>query len=241
MQKTGKKNFYITLIIIVLILVLSTVYYSNCFNHDSNNEIFTFKYVPNHMNYGAVLKDGPYGNISSPVKIAYIIGVHPLESKSHAAVLDTIKTNDKALKHCYYIYRVMVTKDQEDYTKGRINGQILAYSFAVPDIKGNNFDLVVDVHSNRGNYSEKLFVFSPLKSTKSERIAWQIKDKLPWLAYYVPPLLPEPTSGPYVSIPLIKSGTPAIIYEVYTYDSYSQILNYAHEFVKTVDKMDLYI
>ncbi|MDI6644011.1 MAG: hypothetical protein QME14_03050 [Methanobacteriaceae archaeon] len=233
---TNEKIQYLILATIVFILVLSFIFYP--FNLYQNNITNKLNFNQNiNLEYGAVIKDGPYGNINSPVKIAYIIGVHPLESKSHKAILETVQKESRSLNYCYYIYRVIVTRDRDDYTKGRINGQILANKFAVPDIKRNDYDLVVDVHSNRGNYQEKLFVFSPIKQSESERIALQIKDKIPWLSYYVPPLLPEPTSGPYVTVPLIKSGTPAIVYEVYVYDSYSQVLNYAQDFVKTVDKI----
>lgn len=237
MPKSEEKIQYLALAIIVLILFLSFIFYP--FNFHQNNITNKWNFNQNKVNleYGAVLKDGPYGNISSPVKIAYIIGVHPLESKSHRAILETVQKENGSLKYCYYIYRVIVTKDQDDYTKGRINGQILANKYAVPDIKRNDYNLVVDVHSNRGYYEEKLFVFSPIKQSESERIALQIKNRIPWLSYYVPPLLSEPTSGPYVTVPLIKSGIPAIVYEVYAYDSYSQILNYAHDFVKSVDEI----
>jgi len=231
-----KKIQYLTLAIIVLILVLSFIFYP--FNLYQKNIINKWNFNQNKINveYGAVFKEGPYGNISSQVKIAYIIGVHPLESKSHRAILETVQKKNKSLRYCYYIYRVIVTRDWKDYTKGRMNGQILANKFAVPDIKRNDYDLVVDVHSNRGVYQKKLFVFSPIKQSESERIALNIKDNIPWLSYYVPPLLSEPTSGPYVTVPLIKSGIPAIVYEVYAYDSYSQILDYAQDFVKTVDE-----
>ena len=36
---------------------------------------------------GTVHLHGPFGNLDSEVKIAYVIGMHPLESKSHRALL----------------------------------------------------------------------------------------------------------------------------------------------------------
>ncbi|MGC9517320.1 MAG: hypothetical protein ACP5C3_06460 [Methanomicrobiales archaeon] len=239
MGNYGEIKIYFIFAIMVLIILLSSINYFNWVDEDLNKGNLTFKVIPNEMKYGAVLKDGPYGNTSSDVKIAYIIGVHPLESKAHHAVLETIKNEDKSLKYNYYIYRVIVTKDKVDYNKGRMNGQILASLYSVPDIKRSDYDLAVDVHSNRGFYKEKLFIFSPVKSTKSERIARKIKDKISWLTYYVPPLLPEPTSGPYVTVPLINSGTNAVVYEVYEYDSYSTILNYAKDFIINVDQLNL--
>lgn len=71
----------------------------------------------------------------SSVKIAYIVGVHPIEWASHQAIMEAIEAYDNSLAHCYYIYKVSVTKDASNYEKGRMNGQLLANMFAVPEIK----------------------------------------------------------------------------------------------------------
>ncbi len=188
-----------------------------------------------NTSYGAVIKEGPYGNVYSSVKIAYIVGVHPLESNAHKAVVESIKTNDKSLKYCYYIYRVIVTKDADDYEEGRMNGQLLAYNYVVPDIKNKKFQLAVDIHSNGGNYQEKRFVFTPVGGNRGESIALNIKDRISWLVYYIPP---SQTSPPYVTIPLITAGIPAILYETYMYEPYEITKKHADEFVLTVDSID---
>lgn len=185
---------------------------------------------------GKVSKEGPYGNVKSRTKIAYIIGVHPQETKSHAAVRESVKNQDKSLDKCYYIYQVNVTADADDYVKGRMNGELLAQSLVVPDIKNEKFDLAIDVHSNVGNWKESRFIFSPLPGGEAENIAYTIKDQLPWLEYYIPPY---PTSPPYVTRPLTEAGIPALIYETYFQDSYEIMRQHADELVKTVDKLDI--
>ncbi len=186
--------------------------------------------------YGNVLKEGPFGNTSSKVKIAYIVGVHPLESDAHQAMINSITEHNNSLKYCYYIYRVNVTENAGNYNIGRMNGQLLANKFAVPDIEKQNFQLAIDVHSNVGNWAETRFVFSPVNGTKAEIIGMNIKNKLPWLAYYVPP---DPTSPAYVTTPLINAGIPAIVYETYHNDSYTTIKNHADEFLITVDNLTI--
>ena len=186
--------------------------------------------------YGNVLKEGPFGNTSSKVKIAYIVGVHPLESDAHQAMVNSITEHNYSLKYCYYIYRVNVTENADNYNIGRMNGQLLANKFVVPDIEKQNFQLVVDVHSNVGNWAETRFIFSPVDGTKAESIGMNIKSKLPWLSYYIPP---DPTSPAYVTIPLINAGTPAIVYETYHNDSSSTIKNHADEFLLTVDNLTI--
>jgi hypothetical protein len=192
--------------------------------------------------YGNVVKEGPYGNKNSRVKIAYIVGVHPLESNAHEAILESIKSDNKSLNYCYYIYRINVTKDAGDYDKGRINGQLLANKYVVPDIEKNNFQLVIDVHSNRGkdtSYKENRFLAVPVSDNKSELIASEIINKISWLVYYIPPKGKGPTSPEYITDPLINSGTPSIVYETYMYEPYETTLEHANEFIMTVDNIKL--
>ena len=185
---------------------------------------------------GYVVKEGPYGNKDSPVKIAYITGVHPLESESHRAIRETIEAKNESLNYCYYVYKIVVTKDEADYDKGRMNGQLLANKYVVPDIKSHNFDLAVDVHSNRGNYKETRFIFAPQDEDGSKSIALAIKNKLSWMVYYNPP---SQTSPQYVTVPLIKAGIPAVVYETYINDPYDFTKEHADEFVSAVDSLKL--
>jgi hypothetical protein len=198
-----------------------------------NNNSTNIK-VLGSTSYGNVLKEGPFGNTSSKVKIAYIVGVHPLESDAHQAMIDSITEHNNTLKYCYYIYKVNVTENADNYNIGRMNGQLLANKLVVPDIENQNFQLAIDIHSNVGNWAETRFIFAPVNGTKAETIGMNIKSKLPWLAYYVPP---NPTSTVYVTTPLINAGIPAIVYETYHNDSPETIRNHADEFLSVVDKL----
>ncbi len=182
--------------------------------------------------YGMVVKEGPYGNKDSPVKVAYIVGIHPLESNAHKAAIASIKSYDGSLNKCYYIYRVIVTQDASNYDKGRMNGQLLAQKFVVPDIKSNGFQLAVDVHSNQGNYEKKRFVFAPVEGGASESIAHSVASGIPGFVYHFPF---SQTSPKYVTVPLINSGIPAIIFETYLYEPYSNTKNYVDKLVLAVD------
>jgi hypothetical protein len=234
----NRNNIILSAVLVVILIVTIT---ASFFLYPTNNAISSTSEGDNpvllgNTSYGNVEKLGPYGNQNSPVKIAYIIVVHPLESKAHQAILEAIISKDKQLKYCYYIYKINVTQNAEDYNKGRLNGQILANEYAVPDIISQKFDLTIDVHSNVGNWKENQFIFSPVKGSSSEDIAMKINNKICWLTYYVPP---NPTSTSYVTIPLIKAGIPAIIYETYVKNSVQTINEQADEFVSTVDGLDL--
>jgi hypothetical protein len=184
--------------------------------------------------YGSVIREGPYGNPNSPIKIAYIVGVHPLEYQAHNAIIESLKAHNSTLKECYYIYKVNVTRDAQDYTKGRNNGQKLASQYIVPDIQKQGFNLVIDVHNNQGNYQKKRFLYVPLTSQISQNTASQIVKQIKWLTIYNPP---DPTSPTYVTIPLIKSGIPSIIYETYMYDPYNTTKAHADQFISVLDKI----
>ena len=191
---------------------------------------------------GTVTKTGPYGNPDSTRKIAVIVGVHPLEAAAHRAMVESILNDSKSLNSSYYIYRIDVTENTGSYKKGRINGQRLASKYVVPDIKKNHFKLVIDVHSNRGEitgYKENRFLSVPVKSSKSKSIAFNIIKEIPWLVYYIPPVGKGPKSPRYVTIPLIHSKIPSIVYETYTYEPYETTLEHANEFIMTLDNIKL--
>jgi hypothetical protein len=233
-----RKNITILLIIVLFFLFVATATVSfnlspsktTIENHSLSTEVL------GSISYGQVVKEGPYGNTSSNVKIAYIVGVHPLESQAHQAMVESITEHNSTLKYCYYIYRVNVTENADNYNIGRMNGQLLANKFVVPDIEKQKFQLVIDVHSNVGNWAETRFLFAPVNNSTAESIAMNIKNNLPWLTYYVPP---DPTSPAYVTVPLINAGIPAIVYETYHNDSYETIKNHANEFVLTVDNITI--
>jgi hypothetical protein len=189
--------------------------------------------------YGYVARAGPYGNKSSQFKVAYIVGVHPMELNSHTAIILVMNNQKNSMKYCYYIYAVKVTRNASNYNDGRINGQKLAYNYVLPDIMAKNITLVVDVHSNRGFYKEKRFISVPVHDITSESIAFQIINKVAWLVFYIPPTERGPTSGPFVTIPLIKSGISAFVYETYIYEPYETTLKHAKDFINAVDQTNL--
>ncbi|MGB9936399.1 MAG: hypothetical protein ACPK7O_01635 [Methanobacterium sp.] len=190
--------------------------------------------------YGNVIKSGPYGNPYGTQKIAFIVGVHPLEENSHRAITASLLSLNKSLNSSYYIYSIHVSKDRDSYNNGRMNGQLLAKNFVVPDIQKNYFNLVIDVHSNRGgNFKNEIFVFVPQNEPESIKDANNIIAQIPWLVYYVPPSEEGPKSPAYVTIPLIESGNPALIYETYRYEPFDVTVKRAVDFIKGVDKLKL--
>lgn len=199
-------------------------------NHEARGEVIGSDEL------GTVERLGPYGNHDSPIRIAIITGVHPLEGDAHSAMIKAVEENSDRLRYMYVIYHVNVTRDPSDYERGRMAGQVLAGRYVVPDVSAGDYALAVDVHSNRGNYAVRRFVFTPLPEERSRGIAMELSSRISWLSYHFPE---SQTSPAYVTEPLIRNGIPAILYENYMYQDPSRTLEDAREFLMTLDSIDV--
>lgn len=223
-----KINKYVLISIIIIILGIGIVILhdqSPTLNNNSNNGV---------TNNGTVVREviannsGDPGtvevirNIGNPngKKIAYVVGVHPLEHLTHETLVKLLPTI-KNLNYSYDIYIINVTKNvghygdgYSDNSPGRQNGQNLAYKYVYPQIVKGNYSLVIDVHSNIGAYPYKTFVFSPVTQGPGEKYASEVASKCANITYYQPE---STTSGPYLTIPLNEHGIPAFYYEEYSF------------------------
>lgn len=186
---------------------------------------------------GSVHVHGPFGNIDSNVKIAYVIGMHPLESKSHRALFEKLTSNDD-LKYCYYLYNINVN-DKSSETEGRLEGQLLAQEFIRDEIIGKGYDLFLDIHSNRGShgpgeYKITNFVFAPGFDEKSSEFMNKIIDSMDDIVYYAPEFRSSP---PYITEPTAKAGIATLVYECYSYEPYDVTLQLAEKLVCVVDNL----
>jgi len=188
--------------------------------------------------YGYVEKFN-YGNKSSNDTIAIITGVHPQENGLHTAVSNAVSKGSSIETKNYTVYKVHVTQSQDDYNVGRMNGQLLAQQFIVPDVIKSKPKLVVDIHENhyiRSGYAYPRFIYPISNGTLTKNYTETIVAKMPFLKIYTPP---NPTSTKYVTIPISNAGIPTTIYETYAYDSVSKKTHDANLFVDTIDKMKL--
>lgn len=182
---------------------------------------------------GSVTIEGPYGNTSSDIKIAYILGVHPREKGAHQLMEHAFKEKEGSLNYCYYIYRVNVTKDPADFNRSRTNGQKLANEYVVPDAINKNFSFAVDAHYSDGSWGVSRFIFTPRENnTVSHSLSHNITDHFSWITYYTPP---NPTSPEDVTGPLNDGGVPAVIYEAYTYDDNNTTLEHDRQLITYID------
>lgn len=184
---------------------------------------------------GSVHLHGPFGNLDSDIKIAYLIGMHPLESKSHRALFEKL-TCKGDLNYCYFLYNINVN-DKTTESEGRDEGQLLALKFVRDDIIDKNFDLFLDIHSNRGahgpgDYKITNFVFAPGFDEKSSKYMNEIINKIDEIIYYAPEFRSSP---PYITEPTAKAGIPTVVYECYSYEPMDLTLDLAEKLVDCVD------
>lgn len=222
-------------LLLVMLLTVNTPNETNTTNNTTeiikNAEPTTVKIGNNSLGY--VVKEGPYGNADSEVKIAYILGVHPREKGAHKLMEQAFKESDNNLSYCYYIYKINVTENPTDYSESRLNGQKLAYKYAVPDMINNNFTFAVDSHYSNGAWGVSRFIFTPRENnTLSSQLGHAITDYFDWISYYTPP---NPTSPEYVTGPLNDGGVASIIYEAYTEDDTNTTLQHDKELVSFID------
>lgn len=187
---------------------------------------------------GSVHIHGHFGNADSKIKIAYLIGMHPLESKSHRALFDELACRDN-LNHCYCIYNIDV-EDVDSETEGRLEGQLLAQEFVTPHIINEKFNLFLDIHSNRGTqgpggYQITNFVFAPGFDDDSTFYLNQILESIEEIEYYAPEFR---TSPPYITEPTASAGIPTIVYECYSYEEYEYTCFLAKKLVDCVENLD---
>ena len=186
---------------------------------------------------GSVHIHGPFGDIESDVKIAYLIGMHPLESKSHRALFEKLTGKDD-LKYCYYVYNINVN-DKDSESEGRDEGQLLAQEFVRDDIIDKKYDLFLDIHSNRGahgpgDYKITNFVFAPGFDDASSGYMNEIIDYIDEIVYYAPEFRSSP---PYITEPTAKAGIPTLVYECYSFEPMDLTLTLALKLISCVDSL----
>ena len=188
---------------------------------------------------GSVHLHGPFGDASSETKIACVIGMHPLESKSHRAFFNELASKND-LKCCYYLYNINV-KDKASETEGRLEGQLLAQEFIKDDIIDKKYDLFLDIHSNRGatgpgEYKITNFVFAPGFDDASSRFMDAIIDSVDGIVYYAPEFRSSP---PFITEPTAEAGIPTLVYEVFSCEDFELTCSLASELISAVDNLEL--
>ena len=241
----NRRNILI-LLIILFVAVLAFVNINQMAHNDagsSNNaSAVTRELIANNSQdkgYVEVIK-----NVGNPnaKKIAYVVGVHPLENDTHRTLLKLLpKQTD--LNYCYDIYVINVTEDFSAYGKllpddnpGRETGQNLAYKYVYPEIVNGSYEAAIDIHAHGGAYPYNTFVFCPVDGGVGESYGRNVSQATENISYYNPY---QTTSGPYLTIPLNEHGVPAFYFEENSFISQDIKDRHMLELIHAVDNLKL--
>ena len=216
----------------------------------SKSKVQTYKRILGKTSKGYVEKLY-YGNLSSTKTIALIVGVHVQESGMHKAIQKSLHKQNNKLKRKYVLYYIHVTKDQNSYSKSRMNGQILGNKYIINDIAKEKPQITTDIHETNyklSGYKYPRFIHMiSNKNIKSVKISDDLHKKsstylyrLLKLAPHIKRFDPQLGSSPaYITVPIANKGLVSYIYE--TELSYSQTVkqNYADKYIKALDKVNL--
>ncbi len=138
--------------------------------NNSSSAVALDSSIIGNNSYGTVVKSSGYGNPSSDIHVAFIVGVDA--KKSQNSIVPTLQSQ-KDLKYCYDIYVVDTSKaannnnsdNQNNMTVNEMS-ESLASEYVVPDIINNNYNFTVDVHSTNDSNS---YVFVPSDNTYTSK------------------------------------------------------------------------
>lgn len=177
-----------------------------------------------------------YGNQNSENTIILITGVHPREFEFHDAIAAALKDKSKSLSKKYIIYKIHVTKNAMHFTKGRMNGQLLANKFVVPDVTSINPQIVVDIHEDlwtEAGYKYPRYIYPISKDDKTMDYLNNITQSMPFLKIYSP----GGSSPLYVTKPIARKGICTMVYETYKKDPYERKYSDAVQFIDVLDRL----
>ena len=201
----------IILIAVILLITGSLLY----FGFSIKNEISIISSMLANTDTGTVEKC-IYGNASANNTIALITGIHPREPLSIDPEIKAAKEYVRDHEDVKIIhYRVTVTKDPQDYEKGRYNGEHLVHDYINPDVTSSDADCVIISHSHIPTYGEGFYVATPEMDDESVDISNKIKDSSDF--NYYPKTGNETyrsTSAQLVSCPIAQAGYPTFVYEI---------------------------
>ena len=113
-----------------------------------------------------------YGNAGANKTIALITGIHPREPLSIDPEIKAAKEWADAHSDAKIIhYQVNVTKDPQDYEKGRANGESLVHDYVNPDVTKSDANCVIISHSHIPEYGQGFYLATPEMDNASVQIA----------------------------------------------------------------------
>ena len=157
-----------------------------------------------------------YGDASANKTICLITGIHPREPLSIDPEIKAAKEYVQDHKDVKIIhYEVNVTKDPQDYQKGRDNGEKLVHDYVNPDVTNSDAQCVIIGHSHIESYGQGFYLATPEMDNASVEISEKISNSSDFNYYPVTGNESyKSTSAVLVSKPIAQAGYPTFVYEI---------------------------
>lgn len=186
--------------------------------------VLTIPYLLHERTTSELIGSDDTGNVTKNVydyyksdkTIIMITGIHPREPLAINPEIESLKqfalTNNIRMIN----YNVTVTKDKEDFTKGRYNGEHLVANYILPDIYSLDADAVIISHSHEEGYGEGFYVATPAMDEASVHLGEEINKSDIDFNYFKTATdeAYKSTSIELVSKPLADAGYPTLVYEI---------------------------
>lgn len=206
-----EKNNKIALIAVILIIVAGLIYLG-----PQLTKPIPIEHIMLGQTDTGTVEKFVYGNSSVNNSIALITGIHPREPLSIdpeiKAAREYVRDHpDVKIIH----YQVNVTRDAQDYEKGRYNGEHLVHDYVNDDVASSDADCVIISHSHVADYGEGFYLATPEMDNVSVSISKAISRTTDF--NYYPRTGNETyksTSAQLVSMPIAQSGYPTFVYEI---------------------------
>ena len=145
-----------------------------------------------------------------------ITGIHPRETLAIDPEVESARLFALSHQVNMIVYNVTVTKDANDFSEGRANGEKLVADYIVPDINTTNSKVVIISHSHNPDYGVGFYVATPEMDDASVKLATDIKNSGIDFNYYPVTGNEEykSTSAVLVSKPVAQAGYPTLVYEI---------------------------
>ncbi|RBQ24439.1 hypothetical protein ALNOE001_00810 [Candidatus Methanobinarius endosymbioticus] len=166
-------------------------------------------------------------------KIAVVSGMHPHEELSTEVLSSVVKMYAFFNNVEIVNYQVTVEDNPEDFYKSRANGESLVHDYVVKDIAKEDFDLVIIGHDHEEGYGERFYIVTPSMDSKLVELGDKVMKQVPEFNYYKRNKSQSAKSSSITTVddPIITTGTPLFVYEIFEWLDFSEAFSKSHDLI----------
>ena len=223
----GGVGFYLLILLFFIIAISAAASFEKIFLVSNNTTNKSTLLGSNSQGYvDKYIYGGNSSTNANNKKIAIVTGIHPREKLSKSVWTDLLRNYTVPPGWTVVQYDINVVEDPEDFSKGRSNGEALAFNYILPDVRRSGYDLIIVCHDHEPGYGEGFFFATPRMDSKSVGFAELLHQKLSNFNYYKNNNNSEEgSSNIHFTNYLVADGYRTIVYEMPGLSSYDDAYN----------------